>query len=189
MKVAPLLGLWGPWQRQVCRNTHCLCRRSYGPIRVFYQTSCSWQSEGLFGQSFSVALPVQAFRGHPCLPGVLLYCSECQAHRRAPWLGSYSIDEHISHLKEHPGWGSRLYISISGIEWASISTVQLPMLACGERGATVMAPPPMRDPVVSPCFHGCLAFLHRHFPPQSPPSHPWICRSTVNSNPSPGIAP
>ena len=67
MKVAPLLGLWGPWQRQVCRNTHCLCHRSYGPIRVFYQTSCSWQSEGLFGQSFSVALPIQAFRGHPCL--------------------------------------------------------------------------------------------------------------------------
>ena len=25
---------------------------------------------------------------------------------------------------------------------------------------------------VSPCFHGCLAFLHRHFPPQSPPSPP-----------------
>ena len=22
------------------------------------------------------------------------------------------------------------------------------------------------------CFHDCLAFLHRHFPPQSPPSHP-----------------
>ena len=30
----------------------------------------------------------------------------------------------------------------------------------------------MRDSAVSPCFHGCLAFLHRHFPPQSPPSHP-----------------
>ena len=24
---------------------------------------------------------------------------------------------------------------------------------------------------VSSCFHGCPAFLHRHFPPQSPPSH------------------
>ena len=22
------------------------------------------------------------------------------------------------------------------------------------------------------CFHGCLAFLHPHFPPRSPPSHP-----------------
>ena len=46
------------------------------------------------------------------------------------------------------------------------------MLACGEKEAMVMAPPPMHDSAVSPCFHGCLAFLHRHFPPQSPPSHP-----------------
>ena len=30
---------------------------------------------------------------------------------------------------------------------------------------------PMHDWAVSPYFHGCLAFLHRHFPPQSP-SHP-----------------
>ena len=36
----------------------------------------------------------------------------------------------------------------------------------------VMAPPPTHDSAVSPCFCGCLAFLHRHFPPQSPPSHP-----------------
>ena len=35
----------------------------------------------------------------------------------------------------------------------------------------VMAPPPMHDSGVSPCFHGCLTFLHGHFPPQSPPSH------------------
>ena len=31
---------------------------------------------------------------------------------------------------------------------------------------------PYADSAVSPCFHGCLAFLHRHFPPQSPPSQP-----------------
>ena len=36
----------------------------------------------------------------------------------------------------------------------------------------VMAAPPTRDSAVLPCFHGCLAFLHGHFPPQSPPSHP-----------------
>ena len=35
----------------------------------------------------------------------------------------------------------------------------------------VMAPPPTSDSAISPCFHGCLAFLHRHFPPQSP-AHP-----------------
>ena len=46
------------------------------------------------------------------------------------------------------------------------------MLACEEREAMVMAPPSMCDSAVLPCFHGCLVFLHRHFPPQSPPSHP-----------------
>ena len=30
----------------------------------------------------------------------------------------------------------------------------------------------MCDSAVSPCFHACLAFLHRHFPPRSPPFHP-----------------
>ena len=34
----------------------------------------------------------------------------------------------------------------------------------------VMVPPPACDSAVLPCFHGCLAFFHRHFPPQSPPS-------------------
>ena len=36
----------------------------------------------------------------------------------------------------------------------------------------VMAPPPTRDSAISSCFHGRRAFLHRHSPPQSPPSHP-----------------
>ena len=67
-----LLGLWGPWWQQVCRDTDCLCFRSYGPLRVFFRASCTWQSEGLFGQSFSVAPPIQALRG-------------------APWLGSYPV--------------------------------------------------------------------------------------------------
>ena len=41
---------------------------------------------------------------------------------------------------------------------------------------------------VSPCFHGCLAFLHRHFPLQSPPSHPSTCLSAVHSIARPEIA-
>jgi len=73
MKVAQLLGLRGPWQPQVCRDMDCLHRRNYGPIRVFFQAFGSWQSEGLFGQSFSIALPIQAHSGAP-LAGVLL-CS------------------------------------------------------------------------------------------------------------------
>ena len=42
----------------------------------------------------------------------------------------------------------------------------------GERGAIVMSPPPTCDSTVSPCFHGCLAFLQRHFPSQSSHSPP-----------------
>ena len=69
---------------------------------------------------------------------------------------------------------------------------------CGKRQAMVMAPPPMHDSAVSPCFHGCLTFLHRHFPPQSPSSHPldpslhnqqqplhWDCSTILNSSYSP----
>ena len=46
----------------------------------------------------------------------------------------------------------------------------MPMLACGEREAMVVAPPTVCHSEVLPCFHGCLAFIHRHFLPQSPPS-------------------
>ena len=48
----------------------------------------------------------------------------------------------------------------------------------------VMASPPTHDSAVSPCFLGCLAFLHSLLP-----HIPWIRLSTVNSSPHPGIAP
>ena len=63
MKVAQLLGLQGPWCCQVCRDIDCLCRRRYGPLGVIFQVSCSWQSEGLFGQSFSIAPPFRHLDG------------------------------------------------------------------------------------------------------------------------------
>ena len=49
----------------------------------------------------------------------------------------------------------------------------------------VMAPPSTCDSAVSPCFHGCLAFLHRHFPLQSPPSHPVDLSLCSQQQPSP----
>ena len=61
-----------PRKSWVCRWCSCLACRdpgsakcagtqtasAIGPIRVFFQASCSWWSKGLFGQSFSVALPI-----------------------------------------------------------------------------------------------------------------------------------
>ena len=53
------------------------------------------------------------------------------------------------------------------------SIVQLQKLACGGREAMMMTPSPTCDSAVLPCFCGCLAFLHIHFPPQYPPSCPF----------------
>ena len=61
---------------------------------------CSWRPEGLFGQSFSVAPPIQSLRGLPCLGS--LSCSSGQAHRGAPWLGSYSVDRCVTRLMGQP---------------------------------------------------------------------------------------
>ena len=49
----------------------------------------------------------------------------------------------------------------------------------------VMALPTMRDSAVSPCFHGCPAFLHGHFPPQSPPPGPLNLSLCSQKQPSP----
>ena len=113
----------------------------------------------------------QAHRGAP-LTGVLLQRVACQALNGAPWVGSYSVVQCIRHLTCQP-----------------LSVVQLRMLSCGETEAIVMAPPTTRDSAVSSCFHGFLAFLHRHFPPQSSPSPPLTRSLQVNSSPCPGIAP
>ena len=43
----------------------------------------------------------------------------------------------------------------------------------------------MHDSAVSPCFGGCPAFLHRNFPPQSPPSYPLNLSLCSQQQPSP----
>ena len=82
----------------MCRDTDCLLCGRYGPLRVFFQVSCSWRSEGLFGQSFSAAPPVQALRGLPCLESfsVVWHIRNIEGY---PWLGSYSVDQACQALK------------------------------------------------------------------------------------------
>ena len=119
------------------------------------------------------------------MPGVLLCCSVHRAHRAAPLAGVLLCKLAHQSLKEHPGWGPTLHFSASDICWGSLSIVQLPMLVCGEREVMAMAPPLTHDSAVSPFFHGCLVFLHRHFPPQSPPSPPLHLRFCRKQQPSP----
>ena len=76
---------------------------------LFFQASCSWWSEDLFGYSFSIALPIQALRGFPCL-------------------GSFSVVRCIRHIEGPPGWSptrrSALQ-SLKGATWVgSYSVVQ-----------------------------------------------------------------
>ena len=74
---------------------------------LFLRASCRWRSEGLFGRSFSVTLPIQALRGLPCLGSFSV--SRRLRHIEGPTrLGPYSVVQLISHWKEHPVWGPTL---------------------------------------------------------------------------------
>ena len=162
MKVAQLLGLWGPWRHQVCRDTECLRHRSYGPIRVFFQGSCS--------QSFSVALSIQALSGLPCL-GSFSVVQGVSHIQGPPWVESYSVVQCVRHLM-----GQSLCCSADDADvW-------------GERGCGDGSNPTC-DSAVLPCFHGCrLSFTgisHHDLLPHIPS----ISLSAVNSSPRPGIAP
>ena len=164
--MAQLLGLQGPWWHQVCRDMDCLHRRSYYPIRVSFWASCSWWSGCLFGQSFSVAPPIQTVRGLPCL-GSFSVVWHLRHIEGLPWLGSYSVVQCLRRLM------GLLFSCQCWRVW-------------GRREAMVMALHTKHDSAVSPCFHGCLAFLHRHFPPQSPPSQPLNLFLRSQLQPSPG---
>ena len=73
---------------------------------LFLWASCNWRLEGLFGQSLSIALPIQALKGLRCWGPSLLF--DASGIERLPWLGSYPVDRHMRHLKGHPGWGPTL---------------------------------------------------------------------------------
>ena len=71
---------------------------------------------------------------------------------------------------------------------ASLSIVQLPMLACGEREAMVMAPPPCMTEQYHLTFMAAwlssTGISHHNLP-----HIPLIRLSAVNNGPCPGIAP
>ena len=151
----------------MCRDTDCLNCRCCGPLRVFFRASCSWRPEGLFGQSFSIALPIHELIGLPCL-----------------W--AFSVVWHISHLNGHLGWVTTLLFSASVVWGASLSVIQLLMQACGQREAMVMSPPPMHYHLASMAAQlSSKGIPHHNLFPHIPSVH----LSAVNSSSPPGIAP
>ena len=116
--------------------------------------SLAWGPSLLFGESGTRKAP---------LTGVLLCRWAHQALKGAPWVGSYSVVWHISHLKEPLDGAYSVVQCIRRLMGQPLYCSAADGGMCGE--PMVMAPPPTRDSAVSPCFHGCLTFLHRHFPP------------------------
>ena len=110
MKVFQLLGLWGPWWHNVCRDLDCIRPGSYGPISLFLSLlepanrRPVWPA---FLWSSAHSGPQRA-----PLPGVLLCFSEHQPHRGGPGLGSYSRSASQA-LKETPWVGS--YPVVQGV--------------------------------------------------------------------------
>ena len=113
MKIVQLLSFQGTSQRQVCRDTDCLCLRSHGPESSFEPVVAGDQKASL--ASLAPIPPVQALRGLPCLgsftviwpvrhiegatlAGVLLCRLARQALKGAPWVESYSLVHYIRHL-------------------------------------------------------------------------------------------
>ena len=106
------------------------------------------------------------------MPGVLLCCLAHQSLKGAPWAGSHSVVQCLRHLM-----GEFLYCSAANAGM------------CGEREAMVLGPPPTHDSAVSPCFHGCPAFLPGISAHNLLPHIHLISLSAVNSSPRPGISP
>ena len=169
VKETRLLGLWGPWWRQVVQGHWLLPPQALWPYQSLFS---SLLQLAIRGPLWPVFLHSSAHSGtyRAPLPGVLLYCSACQAHRGPP------------------GWGPVLHFSASGVCWVSLSVVQQPTPAVwGERGYGSSPYTWLSSTTLLPWPPG--------FPPQAFPTtissltSPRSVLSTVNSRPCPGIVP
>ena len=112
------------------------------PSQSLFQASCSWCSEGLFGQPLSVALPTQALRGSPCLQSVSVvghvrhtegwggvlgsYIFFVHLVNISTWVGSYSVVQWLRRLMGQPlycsaaeagMWGNREAMVMALLSW------------------------------------------------------------------------
>ena len=103
------------------------------PHQSIFLSSCSWRSEGLFGQSFSIVFPIQALRGLPYLGsfsagqctrrivGPLvpagwsrLSRSAGQTHKGSHGVRSYSVVQRVKRLMGRPLYCSAADAGIRG---------------------------------------------------------------------------
>ena len=176
-----LLGSWGPWQCQLCRSAGG-CHRGYGATRALSSLwqlcpseDWAWRWRSCLGHGNpggatcagtltaslqelwsyqSLFLASGSWQSEGLFGWPFSVAPPIQALKGAPWLGSYSAAPCTRWLK-----GQFLYL------------FSCPLLVCGDRGY-MMAPPTTHDSAVLSCLHGCLVFLHKHFPLQSPVSCP-----------------
>ena len=120
MKVAQLLGLRGPWRRQVCGDADRLHRSGMSLSGSFFRPLVAGDQTASLA---SVSLQLRPHRHlEGSLAGGLLGRSVDHLLKEAPWLGSYSVVQ-TKHLKGQP-----LYCSAFNA-------------GCGEREAMVMLHP------------------------------------------------
>ena len=163
--MVQLFGLRDPGGAKCAGTWTVSTARVMAVSESFFEPLCSWRSEGLLGQSFSIVPHAQALRGLPCLGA--LCCSGHQGRRGTPPAGVLLCS---SVRQTFDGPASLLF-----------------SYRCWRVGkeAVVMAPPPLQYSAVLPCFHGCLAFLHQNLPPRSLPSHPLSPSLCSQQQPSP----
>ena len=184
VKVAQLLGLWGPWLCQVCRDTDCLLHRSHGPISL---------SEPLSGDqnpslaSLSLALPVQALRGLPCLGSFSVV--GCKRHTEgAPLAGVLCCRSACQALKRGAPGGLLLCSSVPQAFGGPASL----LFSCqcwrvgGEKLWWWLYP--LRVTQQERLASMAAWLSSTGISQQSPPSHPLKLPLPVNSGPRPGVA-
>ena len=168
MKVAQLLGLRGPWGPK-CARIRTAPAAGVICLSGSFRASCSWPSGGLFGQSFSVALPVEVLRGLPCL-------------------GSFSLVWRVRHIEGPPWVGPTLYSARQAFDGPASLLFSCRCWLWGEGLWRWLHPLRVTQQY---CLASKAAWLsstgisHHSLLPHLPPIH--LC--TVNSSRRTGVAP
>ena len=63
MKVAQLLGLQGPWRRQVCRDKNCLCQKELWPYQSFFEPLVAGDQKASLASLSLYLLPFRHLEG------------------------------------------------------------------------------------------------------------------------------